>query len=202
MIAEGDFPSGHYSYQHIEELEGSFNDKTNNTIHVGRSAAMEALHALVYHQEGKIIPAEHWAVDLVKEASGGKEIKEYFEGENESNMLQGDFNVILGEEEKIDGLPVYLQKYDDFVECLTSSGLDDVNFSGNPFTWWNGRADGYNIWQELPDHAPLLLSCVVNNGAFRPFKFLNFLTKKEDLGEVVEHNWVEDALEEMFVQFK
>jgi len=54
----------------------------------------------------------------------------------------GDFNVILGEEKKIGGLPIYPQKYDDFVECLTSSGLDDVNFSGNPFTWRNGRADG------------------------------------------------------------
>ncbi|KAH0743063.1 hypothetical protein KY290_031056 [Solanum tuberosum] len=114
----------------------------------------------------------------------------------------GDYNVILGEEEKIGGLPVYPQKYDDFVECLTSSGLDDVNFSGNPFTWRNGRADGYNIWQQVPNHAPLLLSCIVNNGAIRPLKFLNFSTEKEDLREVVEHNWVEDALEDMFVQFK
>jgi len=61
---------------------------------------------------------------------------------------------------------------------------------------------GYNIWQQVPDHAPLLLSCVVNNEAIRPFKFLNFSTDKEDLREVVEHNWVEDALEDMFVQFK
>ncbi|KAG5595334.1 hypothetical protein H5410_036566 [Solanum commersonii] len=61
---------------------------------------------------------------------------------------------------------------------------------------------GYNIWQQVPDHALLLLSCVVNNEAIRPFKFLNFSTDKKDLREVVEHNWVEDALEDMFVQFK
>ncbi|KAG5595333.1 hypothetical protein H5410_036565 [Solanum commersonii] len=222
MIAEGDFPSGHDSYQHIEELEGSVNDTTNKTLHVGRSAPMEAVHALVSHQKGKLIPAKHCSMNLVKEASGGKDIEEYFEEENESNVLQSintqqafqrvqilhrhhrlllialmepfqdarhiqrykrrlgmnygiisdleqkltlhltlengaqilashvyakkigfffsigdyvDFNVILGEEEKVGGLPVYPQKYDGFVECLTFSGLDDVNFSGNPFTW-------------------------------------------------------------------
>ncbi|KAH0743064.1 hypothetical protein KY290_031057 [Solanum tuberosum] len=49
---------------------------------------MEALHALVSHQEGKLILAEHYSMNLVKEASGSKDIEEYFEGENESNMLQ------------------------------------------------------------------------------------------------------------------
>ncbi|XP_015160507.1 uncharacterized protein [Solanum tuberosum] len=143
-------------------------------------------------------------------------------------MVGGDFNVILGEEEKIGGLPVYPQEYEDVGECLTSSGLEDVNFSGNPFTWWNGRANGDCIFKRLDrvvvnqmledlygnigvqhltrtgsDHAPLLLSCEVSNGAIiRPFKFLNFWTKRDDLREVVEQNWVANESDDIFVQFK
>jgi len=56
--------------------------------------------------------------------------------------------VILGEEEKIGGLPVYPHKYDDFIECLTSSGLDDVNFSGNPS---HGGMAGQMVNQYLKD---------------------------------------------------
>ncbi|KAH0729153.1 hypothetical protein KY289_000341 [Solanum tuberosum] len=60
-------------------------------------------------------------------------------------MIGSDFNVILSEKEKIGGLPVYPQEYEDFAECLNASGLADITFSGNPFTWflkfWTERED-------------------------------------------------------------
>lgn len=50
-------------------------------------------------------------------------------------MVGGDFNVILGDEEKIGGLPVYPQEYEDFAFCVNSCDLFDLHFSGSPFTW-------------------------------------------------------------------
>lgn len=63
--------------------------------------------------------------------------------------LGGGINVILGDEEKLGGLPVYPQEYEDFSECMSSCGLYDVNFSGNSFTWWIGRIDGECIFKRL-----------------------------------------------------
>lgn len=119
-------------------------------------------------------------------------------------MVGGDFNVILGEEEKIGGFPVYPQKYEEFADCINSCDLSDINFSGNPFTWWNGRVDKGCIFKRLDrvvvnqflldiygitglqhlsrkgsDHAPLLLSCGFSNGHItKPFKFMKFLTER------------------------
>ncbi|KAG5611762.1 hypothetical protein H5410_023043 [Solanum commersonii] len=72
-------------------------------------------------------------------------------GDNYSGpwLVGGDFNVILGEDEKIGGLPVYIQEYEDFAFCVNSCGLFDINFSGSPFTWWNGRVDEECIFKRL-----------------------------------------------------
>lgn len=48
-------------------------------------------------------------------------------------MAGGYFNVIMNED-KIGGLPVYPNKYVDFVLCLNSCELFDVKFKGSPFT--------------------------------------------------------------------
>ncbi|XP_060216593.1 uncharacterized protein LOC132644061 [Lycium barbarum] len=55
-------------------------------------------------------------------------------------LVGGDFNVIMNEEEKIGGLPVLPQEYEDFAFCLNSCELHEMPFKGSPFTWWNGRA--------------------------------------------------------------
>ncbi|XP_059306421.1 uncharacterized protein LOC132057846 [Lycium ferocissimum] len=99
-------------------------------------------------------------------------------------LISGDFNVIMNEEEKIGGLPVFPQEYEDFAFCLNSCELHEMPFKGSPFTWWNGRATNDCIFKRLDtiehndsfqnwfghlevehllrtgsDHAPLLLSC-------------------------------------------
>ncbi|KAG5619746.1 hypothetical protein H5410_004964, partial [Solanum commersonii] len=101
-------------------------------------------------------------------------------------MVGGAFNAIIGEEEKIGGLSVYLQGYEDFDLCINSCELNDLQFSGSPFTWWNSRANEDCVFKRLArvvvnqalqdmlsnmevmhlaragsDHAPLLLTLEV-----------------------------------------
>lgn len=64
-------------------------------------------------------------------------------------MIGSDFNVILSDEEKIVCLLVYPQEYEDFVFCVNSCDLMDVNFKGSPFTWWNRRIDNECIFKRL-----------------------------------------------------
>lgn len=116
---------------------------------------------------------------------------------NHAWLVGGDFNVILNEEEKIDGLPVYPSEYEDFSYCINSCELLEVGFKGSSFTWWNGRAGTDCIFKRLDrivinnafqswlgnvevehlsrigsDHSPLLLSCgEVTKRIFKPFKF-------------------------------
>nr|XP_016478992.1 PREDICTED: uncharacterized protein LOC107800348 [Nicotiana tabacum] len=61
----------------------------------------------------------------------------------------GDVNVVLNEEEKIGGLPVYPQEYKDFAFYVNSYGLFEMGYKGSPFTWWNGRANSECIFKRL-----------------------------------------------------
>lgn len=49
-------------------------------------------------------------------------------------VLGGDFSVVLNEEDKIGGLPVYPPEYEDFASCIKSCGLFDMGYKGSPFT--------------------------------------------------------------------
>ncbi|KAH0776353.1 hypothetical protein KY290_007764 [Solanum tuberosum] len=115
-------------------------------------------------------------------------------------MVGGDFNVIMEEDEKI----------------------------GNPFTWWNGRADGECIFKRLDrvvinqalqdlfghleiqhlarigsDHAPLLLTCGGSTQHYiKPFRFLKFWAESDDFLEVVKQNWESEFSDDIFVQWK
>ncbi|XP_049357066.1 uncharacterized protein LOC125821728 [Solanum verrucosum] len=64
-------------------------------------------------------------------------------------MVGGDFNVIMEEDEKISGLLVYPQEYEDFALSINSCELFDLHFIGNPFTWWKGKSDGECIFKRL-----------------------------------------------------
>ncbi|XP_059284804.1 uncharacterized protein LOC132038098 [Lycium ferocissimum] len=142
-------------------------------------------------------------------------------------LIGGDFNVILNEEEKIGGLPVFPQEYEDFACCVNSCELSEVNFKGSPFTWWNGRTNGECIFKRLDrmlvndlfqswfgqievdhlsrtgsDHAPLLLSCTDQTQTFiKTFKFLKFWTEHADFPDVVRQHWQGDSID-VFLAFK
>ncbi|XP_016464180.1 uncharacterized protein LOC107787164 [Nicotiana tabacum] len=141
---------------------------------------------------------------------------------------RGDFNVVLGEEEKIGGLPVYPLEYEDFAFCVNSCGLFDLGYKGSPFTWWNGRSNEECIFKRLDrilvnmtfqslfptievehlirtgsDHAPLLMSCGEEAmKVVKPFKFLNFWAKHETFLYVLKHNWMTDFIGDPFLMFK
>lgn len=140
----------------------------------------------------------------------------------------GDFNVILDAEEKIGGLPLYPQEYEDFEFCANSCGLIDIKFKGSPFTWWNGRADAKCIFKRLDrllinheflgavgkaelehlartgsDHALLLLSCSgLEEKPNRPFRFLKMWLDTEGFMEVVQNAWHSVANEDVFINLK
>ncbi|XP_049364733.1 uncharacterized protein LOC125829561 [Solanum verrucosum] len=78
----------------------------------------------------------------------------------------------MGEDEKIGGLSVYIQGYEDFAFCVNSCGLFDINFSSSPFTWWNGRVDEECIF------------------------------KRADFKEVVKASWSGDYSNDDFLQWK
>ncbi|KAK4729999.1 hypothetical protein R3W88_022987 [Solanum pinnatisectum] len=123
-------------------------------------------------------------------------------------MVGGNFNVILGEDEKIRGLPVYIQKYEDFAFCINFCALFAINFSGSPFTWWNGRSDGECIFKRLDrvigsDQSPLLLKYGGQNQNFiKPFTFLRFWTDKAEFKDVVKASWNEVHSDDAFLQWK
>jgi len=64
-------------------------------------------------------------------------------------LIGGDFNVILHEEEKIGGLPVYPQENEDFAFRVNSYDLLDIHFTGSPYTWWNGGIHQDCIFKRL-----------------------------------------------------
>lgn len=121
-------------------------------------------------------------------------------------MVGSDYNVIIGEKEKLGGLPVYPHEVEDFAFCINPCELYDITFSRSPFTWWNGWSDGACIFKRLDrvvvnqgllnlygnidlkhldrtgsDHATLLLSCGSGSQVVaKPFKFLKFLVKGDN----------------------
>jgi len=112
----------------------------------------------------------------------------------------GDFNMILDQSEKTEGLPYACSSRDFFRNFMNTQGMVDLGFSGNPFTWSNHREGRHQIKQRLdrrvastswislfpsfsirhlPDdnsnHNPLLLNTAVSQLTLsRPFRFEEF----------------------------
>ncbi|XP_059315388.1 uncharacterized protein LOC132065996 [Lycium ferocissimum] len=143
-------------------------------------------------------------------------------------LIGGDFNVILNEEEKIGGLPVFPQEYEDFTFCLNSCELHEMPFKGSPFTWWNGRASNDCIFKRLDrvvhndtfqswfgqlemehlsrtgsDHTPLLISCEEQVENFiKPFRFLKFWVEHDTFLDFIRQQWEADLSDDVFLSFK
>ncbi|XP_015168371.1 uncharacterized protein [Solanum tuberosum] len=101
-------------------------------------------------------------------------------------LIGGDLNVILNSEEKIGGLPVHAADYEDFETWISSCDLQEVNFKGSPYTWWNGRAGKDCIFER---HR-------------KPFRFLKFWTENDTFTEVVRLNWCTTSSHNPYLDFK
>ncbi|XP_060202053.1 uncharacterized protein LOC132630501 [Lycium barbarum] len=144
-------------------------------------------------------------------------------------LVGGDFNVVMNKEEKIGGVPVVPQNFEDFAFCINSCDLFETCLKGSPFTWWNGRAGDDCIFERLDriffnsrfqqwfghivvehlsktesDHAPLLITSGEEVQTFiKPFKFLKFWTEHKDFLDIVKLNWsVESVGNPFFLVFK
>ncbi|XP_070041414.1 uncharacterized protein [Nicotiana tomentosiformis] len=92
---------------------------------------------------------------------------------DDESTVGGDFNVVIYEDEKIGGLPIYPPEFDELAFCVNSSGLFDLGYKGSPFTWWNGRPNTECIFKSM-----------------KHFK------------EVVKQTWVADFIRDIFFMFK
>lgn len=123
-----------------------------------------------------------------------------------------DFNVIVAPDEKKGGHPHTLSKSIDFINCMDDCGLFDTNFTGNTFTWCNGRNRRKMIskrlhrvitiqeWSDkfsylrvdhLPktgsDHNMILFQNTCNNMNFiKYFRYLNFWSNKDGYHDIVK----------------
>ncbi|XP_027158272.1 uncharacterized protein LOC113759893 [Coffea eugenioides] len=135
-------------------------------------------------------------------------------------LVCGDFNVVVGEEEKKGGKPFTVVEAADFVAFMGSAGLVDGGFSGSSFTWCNNHQGRPRIWKCLDrlllnvecfdaslsfgvthlgrhpsDHAPLLISTATRvDGKPRPFHFINAWTDHEDFLGVVKESWQQECV--------
>ncbi|GFZ07066.1 hypothetical protein Acr_19g0000030 [Actinidia rufa] len=127
-------------------------------------------------------------------------------------LLLGDFNNVLNDEEKSNGLPVTQYEVSDFMKCCCYDiGISDLRSTGVFFTWSNNT-----VWSKLDramvnvkwgqegllaqvnfglpgkfsDHSPCVITLFGDNDQGpRPFKFFNMWTKHEDFLNVVDSSW-------------
>lgn len=125
-----------------------------------------------------------------------------------------DFNEILFESEKLGGQSRNLSQMKDFSEALDGSGLQDIPFKGDHFTWCNKRKGNYMILARLDrfvsnfDWHMFLPSAEVENLAYfgsdhRPMSVVLksiFLPKimKYPKRFTFEHKWI---IEEDFSEY-
>nr|XP_016492705.1 PREDICTED: uncharacterized protein LOC107812184 [Nicotiana tabacum] len=129
-----------------------------------------------------------------------------------SSKVGGEFKVVLHEDEKIGGLPVYPPEYEKFAFCVNSSGLFDLGYKG--IHSLGGMEDPMlsNLFSTIEvehlirigsDNAPLFLRCGEQASNYvKPFKFLKFWTKHEFIKDVVRQNWHVDFICDPFLMFK
>ncbi|KAK4716117.1 hypothetical protein R3W88_014455 [Solanum pinnatisectum] len=64
-------------------------------------------------------------------------------------MVGGDLNIVTDESEKLVGLHVSQAEVEDFVQYINSCALNEIKFSRNCYTWWNGRREQDCIFKRL-----------------------------------------------------
>ncbi|XP_060177952.1 uncharacterized protein LOC132607890 [Lycium barbarum] len=114
-------------------------------------------------------------------------------------LVRGDFNVIMNEDNKIGGLPVFLAEYEDFAVYINSYRM----FANSSLQEWFGHTELEHFSRTGSDHDPLLLTCGdTSNHVSKPFRFLKFWTEHDSFLEVVNQGWNTDFEGDEFITFK
>lgn len=129
--------------------------------------------------------------------------------------VMGDFNVVLNSEDKAGGNPVTSSSSGGFRGLINDSGLIDIGFDGNAYTWNNRRGGAANIQERLDRgfanaqwklrfsnasishlmalfsyHRPLLFQTKTpSDNLPRPSKFESMWTTHADTVFIMEEAW-------------
>ncbi|XP_042969044.1 uncharacterized protein LOC122301721 [Carya illinoinensis] len=142
-------------------------------------------------------------------------LKDLDGGDNIPWFLGGDFNIVRSEGEKIGGVCQSSRGRDEFNSCIQDCSLVDRPYSGNCFSWCNGRLGGGRIWARLDrvlvntsflssfpnsclmylprtssDHCPMVTSLWVDRRVGpTPFRFQRMWCLHEEFLGVVSECW-------------
>ncbi|XP_060211890.1 uncharacterized protein LOC132639465 [Lycium barbarum] len=117
-------------------------------------------------------------------------------------LVGGDFNVIMNEDEKIGGLPVFPDEYEDFAFCSDCifKRLDRM-IGNSKLQDWFAHMEVQHLSRIGSDNAPLLLTCAESSHHIRkPFRFLKFWTEHESFLEVVNQATFGDIFKQLTVR--
>lgn len=130
-------------------------------------------------------------------------------------IVLGDFNQTLSpEEHSLNSSSKIDKRMRLFRDCLLEADLQDLNFRGNTFTWWNksklrpiakklDRALVNDDWgnsfptavatfesPDFSDHSPISISLSVSSPTIkRPFRFFNFLLQNNEFLPMIAEKW-------------
>ncbi|KAF9602068.1 hypothetical protein IFM89_024835 [Coptis chinensis] len=131
-------------------------------------------------------------------------------------LIIGDLNIIFDQNEKQGGELFELQQSEFAADFIQQEGLIDLGYSGNSFTWTNGREGRANVKQRLDrglantdwfilfpefklfhlpriesDHSPIMLHLNPNtNKAPKPFRFQAMWINHESYLPLINQAWV------------
>lgn len=134
-------------------------------------------------------------------------------------IVGGDFNTILKIDEKKGGNAVDIRAIHDFRECIMDSGLTEIEFEGDRYTWCNNQKGRHRIWERLDrsfgngeaivqlstlkskhltrnasDHSPLLLNLAEETKQKARFIFQKMWMDHPQFQQVVSSVWQENII--------
>lgn len=62
-------------------------------------------------------------------------------------IVGGDFNIILNSDEKRGGNNIDIMGIQEFLECILTTGISEIPYEGNRFTWCNNQKSRHRIWE-------------------------------------------------------
>ncbi|XP_043697562.1 uncharacterized protein LOC122648415, partial [Telopea speciosissima] len=131
----------------------------------------------------------------------------------------GDFNVVRNQNEKFGGDPIRQEAVDDFNSFVDDTGLVDLNWKGEIFTWNNRQSGDTRIcckldrvlvnlgWMDvlrsseatvlppsLSDHSPVVVAILdATNFGPKPFRFFEAWIGRDGFDETVVKGWEQPA---------
>ena len=60
-------------------------------------------------------------------------------------LIVEDFNAILSPKNRLAGAPVTLNEIRDFAECIKNMGINEIQWKGNYYTWYNKQIGNARI---------------------------------------------------------